>query len=213
MEQVVEGNKAVYQKIENGFVDQIVTRAPRLTETKLIGYNIEWTPGDFRLAFDASASEATREGKEDNYFSTIRRTGMTLEYDRRNGSQIYDYNFSSPSYANAATDLNNIGAHYENDGGSDYKDETKEFRLDGSWDAGTGIALFAGIGRAEREKTIDTISMPFSSQCAFCGGGVVCAHAVGHVPADQHEFLLVAQWQCDSRLGGLRPARARECAA
>ncbi|HEY0686768.1 MAG TPA: TonB-dependent receptor [Steroidobacter sp.] len=172
VEQVVEGNSAVYQRIENGFVDQIVTRSPRLTETKLIGYNVEWTPGDFRLAFDASASEATREGKEDNYFSTIRRTGMTLEFDRRNGSQIYDYSFFSPNYANAATDLNNIGAHYENDGGSDFKDETREFRLDGSWDAGTGIALFAGIGRAEREKTIDTISMPFSSQCAFCGGSV-----------------------------------------
>lgn len=171
VEQVVEGNSAVYQRIENGFVDQIVTRAPRLTETKLIGYNIAWTPGDFRLAFDASASEATREGKEDNYFSTIRRTGTTLEFDRRNGSQIYDYSFSNPNYANAATDLNNIGAHYENDGGSDFKDETREFRLDGSWDAGTGIALFAGIGRAEREKTIDTISMSFASQCAFCGGG------------------------------------------
>ncbi|WP_129777044.1 TonB-dependent receptor [Peristeroidobacter soli] len=172
VEQVVEGNKAVYQKIENGFVDQIVTRAPRLTETKLIGYNIEWTPGDFRLAFDASASEATREGKEDNYFSTIRRTGMTMEFDRRNGSPIYDYTFSNPNYPNAATDVNNIGAHYENDGGSDYKDETKEFRLDGSWDAGTGIALYGGIGREERDKTIETISMPFSSQCAFCGGGV-----------------------------------------
>ena len=172
VEQVVEGNSAVYQRYENGFVDQIVTRAPRLTETRLIGYNVAWTPGDFRLAFDASASEATREGKEDNYFSTIRRTGMTMEFDRRGGSPIYDYNFSNPNYANAATDLTHIGAHYETDGGSDYKDETREFRLDGSWDAGTGIALYAGVGRAEREKNIDTIGQPFDSQCAFCGGDV-----------------------------------------
>ena len=170
--QVVENNSAVYQRIENGFVDQIVTRIPRRTETKLIGYNVEWAPGDFKVDFDASASEATRKGKEDNYFSTIRRTGMTLEYDRRTGSPIYDYSFSSPNYANAATDLNNIGAHYEADGGSDFKDQTGEFRLGGSWDAGTGVALYAGIGRAEREKQVTTISQPFDSQCAFCGGDV-----------------------------------------
>jgi len=172
VDQVVENNSAVYQRYENGFVDEIVTRAPRLSKTFLLGYNIEWTPGDFKLAFDASGSQAKREGKEDNYFSTIRRTGMTMAFDRRNGSPIYDYSLSNPNYANAATDVNNIGAHYENDGGSDFKDETLEFRLDGSWDAGQGIAVSAGIGRASRDKTVDTIAQAFDSQCAFCGGDV-----------------------------------------
>ncbi len=127
------GNKAVYQKLENGFVDQIVTRAPRFLDRDQ-AHRLQHRVDAGRLPSGVRRVriEATREGKEDNYFSTIRRTGMTLEYDRRNGSQIYDYSFSNPNYANAATDLNNIGAHYENDGGSDYKDETQEFRLDGS---------------------------------------------------------------------------------
>jgi iron complex outermembrane receptor protein len=95
-----------------------------------------------------------------------------MDYDRRTGSPIYNYDFSSPAYANAATDLEHIGAHFEADGGSDFKDETLEFRLDGSWDAGMGVAVYAGIGRAERKKTIESISQPFDSQCAFCGGDV-----------------------------------------
>jgi iron complex outermembrane receptor protein len=188
-EQVVQNNSAVYQRYVNGFVDQIVTRSPRLTETRLIGYNVAWTPGYFRLAFDASVSEAKREGKEDNYFSTIRRTGMTMEFDRRNGSPIYDYSLSNPTYANAATDVTHIGAHYESDGGSDFQDETHEFRLDGSWDAGTGITLYAGIGRAEREKTINTLGQPFDSQCAFCGGDVYVPLPAGLFRATNMNFF------------------------
>jgi iron complex outermembrane recepter protein len=170
VEQVVQDGSAVYQRYTNGFVDEIIQRNPRRTETTLVGFNVAWAPGNFALAFDASTSEATRKGKEDNYFSTIRRTGMTLWYDRRDTGPIYDYGFSSPSYANAPTDLEHIGAHYEADGGSDFKDQTHEYRVDGSWSADNGIALYAGIGRAEREKTIDSISQPFRSQCAFCGG-------------------------------------------
>ncbi len=172
-EQIVENGSAVFQRITGGTVDEIVTYAPRLTETYLLGFNTEWQKDDFTLAFDASMSEATRKGKEDNIFSTIRRTGMDMTFDRRGGNPIYDYSFSSPTIPNVATDLNNVGAHYNLWGGSDYKDETNEVKLDGVWDPGDGISISAGVARAERTKTVDAIGQDGAVSCAYCGGSVL----------------------------------------
>jgi iron complex outermembrane receptor protein len=172
VDQVLENNTAVYQKFQGGTVDEIIVRAPRRSQTYLLGYNIDWKPGNFDLAADASYSQATRKGADDTYFSTIRRTGSTLAWDSRAGNHIFDMAFSNPNYPNAPTDLAHIGGHYEADGGSDYKDQTLELRLDGAWDPGTGVKAYAGVGREIRKKTIDSISMSPASQCAFCGGMV-----------------------------------------
>ena len=172
VDQVVENNTAVYQKFEGGTVDEIIGRNPRRSQTYLIGYNVDWKPGNFDLAADASYSQATRKGAEDSYFSTVRRTDSTLQWDSRTGAHIFDMAFSNPNYPNAPTDLAHEGGHYEADGGSDYKDQTLELRLDGAWDPGTGVKAYMGVGREIRKKTIDSISMSPDSQCAFCGGMV-----------------------------------------
>lgn len=172
-EQVVDNGSAVFQKIVGGTVDEIVTYTPRLTETYLVGFNTAWEKEAFKLNFDASMSEATRKGKEDSIFSTIRRTGMTMTYDRRGGNPIYDYGFSSPTIPNVATDLSHVGAHYNLWGGSDYKDETQEYKLDGVWDPGDGISISAGVAHQQRTKTVDAIGQPGSVACAYCGGAVL----------------------------------------
>ncbi len=167
---MVENNTAVYQKYVNNTADEIMTRSPRRSETLLVGYNAAWKSGDFDLTGDVSYSRATRRGKEDNQYSTIRRTGLVVEYDRRTGSPIFDYNFYSPDYPNAATDVDHIGAHYENDGGSDYTDQTFEAKLDGVWHPGGGVTAYVGFAKENRKKTVDTIKQSSDSQCAFCGG-------------------------------------------
>ncbi|WP_252180988.1 TonB-dependent receptor [Azospirillum sp. B4] len=173
VDQVVKNGSAVYQKIVGGTVDEIVTYTPRLTETYLVGLNTAWHKDAFKLVFDASTSQATRNGKEDSIFSTIRRRDMTMTFDRRNGNPIYDYNFYSPTISNVATDVNNVGAHYNLWGGTDYKDEVNEAKLDGTWDPGGGISISAGASHQERTKTADAISQPGSVACAYCGGAVL----------------------------------------
>jgi iron complex outermembrane recepter protein len=172
VDMVVEDGAAQYQRFEGGFVDQIVSRTPRNSNTYLIGYNVDWRRDDFHVSGDVSRSKATRKGNQDSYFSTIRRTGMTLEWDRRTGSPIFDARFSNPNYENAATDVNNIGAHYELDGGSNTADKTTELRLNGDWGPSETVKVYAGGAYNERTKTIDNISTPPAAQCAFCGGGV-----------------------------------------
>lgn len=171
---VIDGNNsAQYAKFVNGTVDEIVSQTPRNTQTYQIGYNADWRHGPFDVKFDASTSLARRGGMWNSYFTTVRRTGMTLWYDRRTGSPIYDYGFSSPNYANAPTDLSHEGAHYDTWGGSDYTDSATEYRLDAKWDPGEGIAISAGLASEGRTKLITTIHQPGSVQCEYCGGAVI----------------------------------------
>lgn len=170
--QVVSNGAAQSQTFKGGTVDEIVAYTPRRSQTYLLGYNVEWKKDAFKVTGDLSYSQATRKGASDSYFSTIRRTGMDLSWDRTSGSPIFDMAWSNPSYPNAPTDVNNIGAHYEADGGSDFKDQTLEAKVDGVWDGGNGLVAYAGVARENRKKTIDSLSMSFDSQCAFCGGGV-----------------------------------------
>lgn len=172
VDQVVQNGSAVYQKIEGGFVDEIIQQTPRRSDTYQIGSNLEWKSGDFRVAFDASYSAAKINVRDDNYFTTFRRTGMTMSYDRRPGSPLYDYSFSSPNYANAPVDTTHIGAHYFIVGGDKRKDDTLEYKLDGKWDNGGPVAISAGLSRQRRLKTVDTTAQSFAGQCAFCGGTI-----------------------------------------
>jgi len=170
--QVVENGAAQSQTFTGGTVDEIVSRTPRIATTYLIGYNLDWKKDDFHLSGDVSKSRATRTGNEDAYFSTIRRTNSTLTWDRRTGSPIFDIAFSNPNYSNAPTDVNNIGAHYEADGGTNTRDDTLEFHLDGDWQASEALKVYLGFEHSDRTKTADSIAMSPASQCAFCGGGV-----------------------------------------
>ncbi|WP_028056369.1 TonB-dependent receptor [Sphingomonas phyllosphaerae] len=169
---VGDDNRAVFQRFTGGFVDQIVTRYPRKADTYLIGGNLAWDHGPIKLVADLAASRATRRGNEDQYFSTIRRTNSTLEWDSRTGTNIFDTRFSNPGYANAAVDRNNVGAHFEFAGGTNTTDKTLEAHLDGEWAPTDAVKISFGGARQNRDKTASNVSQPGASQCAFCGGTV-----------------------------------------
>ncbi|WP_190276458.1 TonB-dependent receptor [Tsuneonella flava] len=166
------GGETLYQRIEGGFVDQIIQRDDRSVTTDQFGVNVDWKPTDtFQMRFDGSYSKAERRGKENNDFTTIRRKNVDLYYDRRSGSPIYDYGFSSPNYSNAATNPQGITAHYYIwGGGADIDDEILEYRVDAEWNPGRGPLTFSGgMFKNNRTKTITGAEMPFGQQCAYCG--------------------------------------------
>jgi TonB-dependent receptor len=169
---VGDDNRAVYQRFTGGFVDQIVSRSPRKADTYLFGGNLAWDHGPLKLAADLAASRATRRGNDDQYFSTIRRVNSTLEWDSRTGANIFDARFSNPGYPNAPVDRDNIGAHYESDGGTNTTDKTLEAHLDGEWSPTDAVKVSFGGARQNRDKIASNISQPGASQCAFCGGTV-----------------------------------------
>ena len=172
VEQVVENGEAVYQRYQGGFVDQIIQYDDRNVTTDQFGINVDWRPtDDLRVRLDGSLSDARRRGKENNLFTTIRRKNIDHWFDRRSGSPIYDYGFTSPNYANAATNPNGITAHYYIwGGGSDIDDEIEEYRGDVEWKPGGGaLTLSAGAFKQSRIKTITADETPFGEQCAYCG--------------------------------------------
>jgi len=115
---------------------------------------IDWKPGNFDLAADASYSEATRKGADDTYFSTVRAL-TPVHGTAAPARHIFDMAFSNPNYPNAPPTSHNEGGHYEADGGSDFKDQTMEFRLDGAWDPGTGVKAYAASAvKSARRPTI-----------------------------------------------------------
>lgn len=170
VEQVIEDGEAVYQRYEGGFVDQIIQYDQRNVTTDQIGFNLAWDATDrFRVILDASQSNARRRGKENNLFTTIRRKNIDLWFDRRSGSPIYEYGFTSPVYDNAPTNPQGITAHYYIwGGGSNVDDEIGEYRADFEWEMTDSIKLFAGALKSDRVKTITADEMPFGQQCAYC---------------------------------------------
>ncbi|ESQ88309.1 TonB-denpendent receptor [Asticcacaulis sp. AC460] len=171
VEQVVQGKEAVYQRYQGGFVDQILQHDTRNVTTTLLGVNANYRATDtLTLSFDLSSSKAERRGKENNHFTTIRRKNMNLWFDRRNGSPIYDYGFTSPNYDNASTNPAGITAHYYIwGGGSDIDDKIDEAKFDAKWAPEGDVTLFAGIASQKRVKTITAFSTPGGEQCAYCG--------------------------------------------
>ncbi|TYC90455.1 TonB-dependent receptor [Novosphingobium sp. BW1] len=171
VEQIVEDGEAVYQRYENGFVDQIVQYDHRDVLTTQFGANVEWIATDrLKLNVDVSRSKAERRGKEDGLFTTIRRKGMDMWFDRRGGSPIYEYGFSNPAYPNAATNPQGITAHYYTWGATnDVDDKISEYRFDSEWEATDELTLFFGGMYARRTKTLTGDEMPFEQQCAYCG--------------------------------------------
>ncbi|WP_232494251.1 TonB-dependent receptor [Novosphingobium kaempferiae] len=181
VEQIVEGGSVVngvqtggevaYQRIQGGFVDQIIQYDQRNVMTNQFGANVEWKPVDtFKLRLDVSRSKAERRGKENNLFTTIRRKNVDLFYDRRSDSPIYDYGFTSPNYPNAATNPQGITAHYYIwGGGTDVDDKIGEYRADAEWNATSNLTFFVGGMIANRKKTLTGDEMPFGEQCAYCG--------------------------------------------
>ncbi|EGF89679.1 tonB-dependent receptor family protein [Asticcacaulis biprosthecium C19] len=171
VEQVVQGKEAVYQRYQGGFVDQILQHDTRNVTTTLLGVNANFRATDtLTLSFDLSSSKAERRGKENNHFTTIRRKNMDLWFDRRNGSPIYDYGFTSPNYSNASTNPAGITAHYYIwGGGSDIDDKIDEAKFDAKWAPEGDVTLFAGIASQKRVKTITAFSTPGGEQCAYCG--------------------------------------------
>ena len=175
VEQIVQGKEAVYQRYQGGFVDQIIQYDHRKVTTDQIGLNLKWNAtDDLTLTFDASTSKAERRGKEDNDFTTIRRKNVDTWFDRRGGSPMYSYGFTSPSYANAATNPQGVTAHYYIwGGGSDVDDEINEFAFDANWKPEGMVSLRAGVASQSRKKTITAAEMPFGEQCAYCDSNQV----------------------------------------
>ncbi|WP_347304625.1 TonB-dependent receptor (plasmid) [Croceibacterium sp. TMG7-5b_MA50] len=171
VEQVVEGGEALFQRYQGGFVDQIIQFDDRDVTTDQLGINFDWeATDDLRVRLDGSLSNAQRRGKENNLFTTIRRKNVDLFWDRRSGSPIYDYGFTSPNYANAATNPNGITAHYYIwGGGADIDDEIAEARADAEWNPGAGpFTISAGGLLQRRVKTITANETSFAEQCAYC---------------------------------------------
>jgi TonB-dependent receptor len=169
---VQTGGEAVYQRYVGGFVDQIIQYDDRNVTTDQFGVNFDWKASDtMRVKLDASLSDARRRGKENNLFTTIRRKNIDHFFDRRSGSPIYDYGFTSPNYANAATNPHGITAHYYIwGGGADIDDEIHEYRGDLEWNPGNGpLTLYGGAFDQRRVKTIVANETSFGEQCAYCG--------------------------------------------
>jgi iron complex outermembrane receptor protein len=175
VEQVIQGKEAVYQRYQGGFVDQIIQYDHRKVTTDQIGLNLKWdATDDLTLTFDASTSKAERRGKEDNDFTTIRRKNVDTWFDRRSGSPMYSYGFTSPNYANASTNPQGVTAHYYIwGGGSDVDDEINEFAFDANWKPEGMVSLRAGLASQSRKKTITAAEMPFGEQCAYCDSNQV----------------------------------------
>nr|WP_294813359.1 TonB-dependent receptor [uncultured Sphingomonas sp.] len=189
-EQVVEGGEAVYQRYVGGFVDQIIQYDDRDVATDQLGINVDWRPtDDVRIRLDGSVSDARRRGKENNLFTTIRRKNVDLSFDRRSGSPIYDYSFSSRNYANAATNPQGVTAHYYIwGGGADIDDEIEEYRGDVEWKPGGGaFTLSAGAMAQSRIKTITADETPFGEQCAYCDSNRVLPTSLFQ-PTDRYFF-------------------------
>lgn len=168
---VQTGGEAVLQRYTGGFVDQIIQYDDRNVTTGQFGVNVDWNPTDtLRIRLDGSLSDASRRGKENNLFTTIRRKNVNLFFDRRSGSPIYDYGFTSPNYANAATNPNGVTAHYYIwGGGSDIDDEIEEYKGDVEWKPGNGaLTVYAGAMAQSRIKTITSDETPFGEQCTYC---------------------------------------------
>ncbi len=168
---VQRGGSVLRQTIAGGFVDQIIQYDDRDVTTDQFGINVDWKPtDDLRIRLDGSLSDARRRGKENNLFTTIRRKNVNLSYDRRGGSSIYQYSFSSPTYANAATNPQGLTAHYYIwGGGSNIDDEIEEYRTDIDWKPGGGpFTISAGALAQSRIKTITADETSFAEQCAYC---------------------------------------------
>lgn len=169
---VQTGGEAVYQRYVGGFVDQIIQYDDRDVTTDQIGANVDWqATDDLKVKLDISLSRARKRGAENNLFTTIRRKNIDHWFDRRSGSPIYDYGFTSPNYQNAATNPQGITAHYYIwGGGANADDEIQEYRGDVEWNPGGGpFTLAAGAMASNRLKEIRGLEMPFGEQCAYCG--------------------------------------------
>ncbi len=189
-EQVVENGEAVFQRYIGGFVDEIIQYDDRDVTTDQFGINVDWKPTDtLRIRLDGSLSDARRRGKENNLFTTIRRKNVDLSFDRRSGSPIYDYTFSSPNYANAATNPQGLTAHYYIwGGGSNIDDEIEEYRGDVEWKPGNGPFTFsAGAMAQSRIKTITADETPFGQQCAYCDSNRALPQSLFQ-PTDRYFF-------------------------
>lgn len=187
---VQTGGEAVYQRYIGGFVDQIIQYDDRNVTTDQFGINVDWRPTDtLRVRLDGSLSDARRRGKENNLFTTIRRKNVDLWFDRRSGSPIYDYGFTSPNYANAATNPQGITAHYYIwGGGSNIDDEIEEYKADIEWKPGNGdLTLYAGALAQSRIKTITADETPFGEQCTYCDSNRTLPQSL-FSPTDRYFF-------------------------
>ncbi|MDP5278965.1 TonB-dependent receptor [Sphingomonas sp. DG1-23] len=200
VEQVVTGGSLVggvqtggavqFQRVQGGFVDQIIQYDDRDVTTDQFGINVDWRPtDDLRIRLDGSVSDARRRGKENNLFTTIRRKNINYSYDRRSGSPIYDYTLSSPNYADAATNPQGVTAHYYIwGGGADIDDEIEEYRSDVEWKPGGGpFTLSAGAMAQSRIKTITANETSFGEQCAYCNSDRVLPASLFQ-PTDRNFF-------------------------
>ncbi|HEX2584628.1 MAG TPA: TonB-dependent receptor plug domain-containing protein, partial [Steroidobacteraceae bacterium] len=156
------GGTAVYQHYINSTADEIVVNTPRDSKASLFGLNTKWTHGNLELALDLNATQATRNSL-DAAFTTIRRKGVTMYWDKRSGGPVYDFGYFDPTLTgiNTPTELNHVGAHYMQMGGSKLTDKTHEAKIDAKW-SGDNTSLFAGIGFQGRDKDTDAVSQPFS---------------------------------------------------
>jgi iron complex outermembrane recepter protein len=164
------GGLAVSETFHDGTIDEIVEDRPQTSLTTLFGFNSKWDSGPFTLSFDIDASKAEFRNS-DAMFTTVRLKHMDFTYDRRTGSPLARLDVSNPNYAPAATDVDHRLAHYVAPEGRNFDDTLYETKLDGSWDDGGAVSLYAGLGYSTRTK--DTTGFSSPNPCAYCGSDVL----------------------------------------
>lgn len=163
------GGTATAESFHDGTVDEVIEDRPTKSTTYLFGFNAKWAKGPFNIALDLDTSRAQLRDAA-GLFTTTRLKHIDYSYDRNTGSPLASFTMTSPTYADASTDVNHRLAHYIASEGQDIDDRIKEGHLDGSYDGGQ-ITAYAGLGYSDRTKKTTGYTEP--NACAYCGSDVV----------------------------------------
>lgn len=135
------------------------------TSTYLVGANLLWTPNDqFRLAFDASTTEATRNTQVLLGVLTSTSASSPQVGVKSNGTITYD------QLSAAAFDPANQRAGYQGFDRTRIHDEGREFRVDGSYFTDEDFLKRIDFGAlySSRQKSKEFYNN-YSVACTYCG--------------------------------------------
>ena len=163
------GGTATSESFRGGTVDVVVEDRPAKSTTYLFGFNAKWNSGPFTLALDVDTTKAKYDNAQ-ALFTTSRLKNLDYSYDRNTGSPLAGFTVNSPTYPNAATDVNHRLGHYIQSEGQNLEDTISEAHLDGNY-AGDTITAYGGVGYSSRIKKTTGFTEP--NACAYCGSDVV----------------------------------------
>ncbi len=168
------GGTATSESFHDGTVDVVVEDRPAKSTTYLFGFNAKWDSGPFSVALDLDTTKAKYDNAQ-ALFTTSRLKHLDYTYDRNTGSPLASFTVSSPTYPDAATDVNHRLAHYMQSEGQILEDTINEAHLDGAYN-GAQVTVYGGVGYSARTKTTTGFTEP--NACAYCGSDVLVPSSV-----------------------------------